>query len=373
MKNSERRLSPKENGRTKKLYEKIFSEDSPEFIEFYYRYKATENKIYVVEDEEGETLSMLHLNPYQIRLAEENVCGQYIVAVATDERYRHQGMMRRLLKAAVAERKRQGDPFIFLMPAAEAIYSPFDFRYIYSQAQCNLRTGEYLNHPRLLCRPADEKILDGLVVFAEQHLRKHYRVYALHTKAYFRTLMKEQSVQNGQVVVILREGRICGYFMTAVDGAEAEVREAVIEDGYEEFLPGTVAGYLEQFATVKLYGFLEKAIKADIRKPMIMARAVNIMSFAQCLRAKERVNLVLELTDTLLPENTGIYEFTVDSVGGTLKPAKAEKEMFSLGIGDFTALAFGYVTAKELEASPYIQEEWEKIDTLQPVFLNEVV
>ena len=56
------------------------------------------------------------------------VPADYLVAVATKVTFRHRGLMRALLTKALRDMEEQERPFTFLMPADEAIYTPFDFR-----------------------------------------------------------------------------------------------------------------------------------------------------------------------------------------------------------------------------------------------------
>ena len=72
-----------ENQRARKLYEEIFDEDSPAFVDYYFRVKAAENEIFVVENEKQEILATLHLNPYKMMFCGEKAKTNYIVAVAT--------------------------------------------------------------------------------------------------------------------------------------------------------------------------------------------------------------------------------------------------------------------------------------------------
>ena len=81
-----RKLRQEEHIRTRKLWEEIFTEDTPRFLDYYYSIKTKDNEIYVIE-ENGEIVSMLHLNPYQMRIGDKFYQTHYIVAVATDERY----------------------------------------------------------------------------------------------------------------------------------------------------------------------------------------------------------------------------------------------------------------------------------------------
>jgi len=85
-----RKLSLDEHIRTRKLWEEIFIEDTPEFLDYYYSKKAKDNEIYVIEDD-SEIVSMLHLNPYKMRIQDSIYTTHYIVAVATKETYRSKG------------------------------------------------------------------------------------------------------------------------------------------------------------------------------------------------------------------------------------------------------------------------------------------
>ncbi len=122
-------LKPEQKCATKGLYEKAFPEDSRRFVDFYYEYKTRDNEILVLE-KEGQIVSMLHLNPYRMIVNGYETAGCYIVAVATREDCRHRGHMRTLLERALQDLAVRKLPFVFLMPASERIYSPFDFVWI---------------------------------------------------------------------------------------------------------------------------------------------------------------------------------------------------------------------------------------------------
>lgn len=121
-----RYLKADERIRSRELYEEVFVEDADGFSELYYQIKARDNQIIVAEDD-SVIVSMLHRNPYAFRFRGGSVPADYIVAVATKVNYRHQGLMRALLTKALRDMYEDGRPFTFLMPADEAIYTPFDF------------------------------------------------------------------------------------------------------------------------------------------------------------------------------------------------------------------------------------------------------
>lgn len=364
-----RLLDAAENEKTKSLYQRVFQEDSTEFVEYYYRCKARENRIYAVEGEGGEALSMLHLNPYLMRLGTKDVFGEYIVAVATDEEYRRQGMMRRLMKAALEDMRRIGEPFTFLMPAAEKLYRPFGFEFIYRQNQGRIYIKDFLGQPYLECRRAGKKDIPFLAEFANTYLKRNYRTFAFHTEEYFETLLEEQKCQGGDVVLIRGEGRIRGYFFTAFE-EEAEVRELVAEEGYEAFSLPSLAHYLKERRQVSLHGFSKDIMEAQESKPVIMGRIVNPGRFAPCLACEKQTEFIFRLTDDLLPQNTGIYRFRGEREGGRLEKCTGEEPEFTLSIGEFTALSFG---ERPAGISKKAVAAWENICTCGPAFINEVV
>lgn len=124
-----RYLSAEERMQTRTMYETVFSEDSTRFVDFYYRYKIRDNQIAVLE-EDGQYVSMLHLNPYTVIAGGYEFKSNYIVAVATLKDYRHRGCMRALLEYVLKDMAGKHMPFTFLMPASESIYTPFDFVWI---------------------------------------------------------------------------------------------------------------------------------------------------------------------------------------------------------------------------------------------------
>ena len=123
-------LCDNEKSETIPLWKACFPEDTDRYLDYYYHEKTLDNKILAIR-EEGRILSMLHRNPYKLRLGDITWDSDYIVAVATDKTHRGRGYMREILTKALKDMHHEGIPFTFLMPASEAIYTPFEFRYIW--------------------------------------------------------------------------------------------------------------------------------------------------------------------------------------------------------------------------------------------------
>lgn len=118
----------KEKNLTRKLYEEAFG-DSKEFVDYYYEDKCRDNRI-IVSLEDGEVVSMLHLNPYTVNLCGAVVKTYYVVAVATTAERRREGQMSKVFEKAFELLKYEHIPFVFLLPVDEAIYSWMGFEKI---------------------------------------------------------------------------------------------------------------------------------------------------------------------------------------------------------------------------------------------------
>ena len=360
-----------ENQRARKLYEEIFDEDSPAFVDYYFRVKAAENEIFVVENEKQEILATLHLNPYEMMFCGERVKTNYIVAVATRADCRHQGMMRSLLQASLQEMYRREETFTWLMPAAEAIYRPFGFRFIYEKNKMTV-TADVLRRAEtdekwqihsdqevsgdIFCEEAKKEDLAELACFAEKQLSKLAEVYTVHDIAYFEQRMQEVECEGGSLILIRKEKEICGYFLALKKDREAW--EIVVEDAVQKKAFPAVFhwfGASEEKCTFTAFPQIWEQYAQSENVPAIMGRIVHLERFVCYLKIKKEQEWKIRLTDSLIPENNGYFIIKTGIEGGSLirveNLSEKEKKMFcSMDIGQLT-------------------EELFRL----PVFLNEVV
>lgn len=350
-----------ENQRARKLYEEIFDEDSPAFVDYYFRVKAAENEIFVVENEKQEILATLHLNPYKMMFCDERVKTNYIVAVATRADCRHQGMMCSLLQASLQEMYRREETFTWLMPAAEAIYRPFGFRFIYEKNKMTV-TADVLQRAEtdenwqihsdqevsgdIFCEEAKKEDLAELACFAEKQLSKLAEVYTVHDIAYFEQRMQEAECEGGRLVLIRNENRICGYFLALREQREAW--EIVVENAVQKQAFPAVLRWLEagrEKCTLTAFPKIWEQYAKSENVPAIMGRIVHLERFVRCLKTKKEQEFKIRLTDSLIPENNGYFLIKTGAGGGTVTKAgnlseKKEKMFRSLDIGQLTEELF---------------------------------
>lgn len=174
-------LSAEERGRTRELYQAAFPEDTERFVDFYYQYKTRDNQILVLE-QDGQIVSMLHRNPYTMIMNGYEFLADYIVAVATEKAFRHQGCMRKLLEKALNDMADQGMPFTFLMPASESIYAPFDFVWICPYTELPMRVER-------MSAEAQNRYLAG-----------RYQMFCKRNARYMENLQAERIAETGEAM-----------------------------------------------------------------------------------------------------------------------------------------------------------------------------
>lgn len=259
-------LSGKEGLLTRALWEKVFTEDTPEFLSYYFKEKIIDARIHVLKEDDGRVAAMVHANPYDVMIHGVRRRAYYIVGVATLEPYRHRGCMAFLLQKAVLQAKSEGCPFVFLMPADAAIYEPFGFRYE-GQRSMWARSANLKEWMTRDMRSASDGVslrlsaysssdAEALAAYAEKTLAERYDTYCVHDEAYFERLSRELVSENGGIYLLWRRGYeeacknkieekqtgneehtdaekrtndiLCGYFCYACEGEEY-LQEVIVD------------------------------------------------------------------------------------------------------------------------------------------------
>lgn len=365
-----RYLDNQEKVLTKELWREAFPEDSEEFLDYYDQEKMPTNQV-LVREEEG-ICSMLHLNPYALQVKNTNWNVAYVVAVATKAQLRHRGYMRSLLLRMMQDMRKQKMPFCFLMPAAEAIYTPFQFTFIYDQPIWKLKEGLELTQisveepikeePSTECsQQVQEEGLKRIADWMQNWLEERYEVFAKRDLSYVKSLLHEVKSEDGTMNLLYDGDRMVGVWATW--GREKkEQRFLYTEDGYSE---------LEE------------------KKPAIMARIITPETFVPVIHLKQQVQIeqlqiCLELEDQMIPQNSGRFLWTLDQEGSelenldeqieTMEEALAQtkwdsEKVLHLRIEELTQWLFGYGIPDAVKN----YSGTDQIEVLSRIFLDEVV
>lgn len=402
-----RLLKQQEHGKTRLLWEKVFQEDSKAFLDYYYFFKTRENSVYVVEEDE-EIRSMLHLNPFLIQVGEGQFDGRYIIAVATEESYRKRGYMGMLLRKAMQAMYQEKQPFTFLMPAAEAIYTPYDFRFVYDQNVWKYTVVEKQEQKSL---PVSEAgIGDGadLAAFFMEYFSERFQIYAVRDEQYYQTMLFEQQSENGGIAILKRSEKIVGCFLYG-DEDGLEIREPLYLKEYETEFWAAVGKICEkhgQKEALVYAGISEEekigTVEFQKKKPTIMVRILHLESLLRLLKTKagEQIDCSFAVLDSILTQNSRVWKLQSSPIGeieeGEDTAKEVEKQRSSdcktkiyvretedsegvLSIAELTSLLFGYKSVEEVAEDPdvFLSErlmgELKKIQPLDKIYLNEIV
>lgn len=403
-----RKLETGEHGKTRKLWEEVFSEDSREFLDYYYYIKTKNNAVYVIEEDDA-IRSMLQLNPYELQVEDARLRSEYIIGVATQKEYRSRGYMRQLLITAMQDLYDRKDAFTFLMPEAEAIYTPYDFRYVYRQPSCVLKE-ELLNStdteraclesvssgngkiPKNLQAnkgmevkqknlPDEKKVArevstikmtatwrearmmdaTAMAEFFQNHFAVKWDVCAVHDAEYYRTMILEQQSEFGGVC-LLEDGRqIKGMFAYAMEEG-LEIREALYLDGYRYALLNAVKE-LRKVVSVESQGEAQNQTEPGItvygcmpedeekETPLIMVRILHLPTLLQILKvpAEETLNCSFAVIDPILQKNSRVWKLTSEEGEEKVHVSETEDSEGMIPIAELTELLFGYRSPEELK------------------------
>lgn len=386
--NMVKKLADQEKQQSRQLWEEIFTEDSREFLDYYYKYKLKENEIF--GSFSGETLvAMLQLNPYKLCVGTQEADSYYIVAVATKEKYRHQGRMAQLLKKAMLEAEGQEIPFVFLMPAKEDIYKPFGFVTVYGRKDYRF-TSECLSEDNTLFQDIRKKrydieleemtekdlekgsVVTELVKYSQRKLKEKYQVFAKRDEQYYIRLMKEQRSQRGGILLARDSSgnEICGYCFLAREDT-VQLRELLCDEGREMDILREIWKKYGHYGEIEILGaeFSTNCLPFAQIFPCIMIRITDICRFTKLISLQEgevqwlTQNPVIAIKDSFIQRNQGVYRVSVERQGNNFF-AKLEKEQNWIeDIGKSGNDIPGF-TVEQIQ-----KKSFEKLK----IFLNEVV
>lgn len=389
-----RKLTQEEHGNTRPLWEEVFADDTKTFLDYYYYIKTRDNEIYTVE-EDGQICSMLQLNPYTLNIVNNSFPGAYIIAVATREPYRGRGYMGALLRTALNDMYAKKMPFTFLMPAAEAIYTPYDFRFIYTQnigritledeADADVRQNDD-------CTFTDAALWDAeeMASFVNGHFAVQWQVYAERDAAYYQTMIMEQMSERGGVRLIRENGSLKGMYAYAAEG-RLEIREPLYLPGYEAAYRRSVRELLKSqthksavdssrdFCEAVVYACGEK--DAVEKKPVIMARIIRLEELlkAMIVPSGTAMRCSFAVIDPLIHGNSRVWQISSAEDEQVIHVRETEDSEGVIPISALTEFLFGQTDVHELSnredviLSEHLTEELDKITRLSDVFLNEIV
>lgn len=327
--------------------------DSKEYTDFYFQWKVEDNQILAIYKKES-LCSMLHLNPYILSVREQLVPANYIVGVATKKDERRQGFMKMLLEKALRQMYQENMPLTYLMPAAEAIYTPYDFRVVYEQEPWNklmkdiiqdLR-GQHKNlrdYKDIIVKPIgveDKDCIEELTNFSNERLSKGYDIYVHRTPYYYERLIHEMKSGFGEVLVCYEGNQILGYLSYMAEDT-IYITEMITNQNEKDTILQALGAYFEDNIKKEIYEDKEH------KSTTIMARIVDFRTFIKDISVSEEMHIIMKVVDDIIQENNGVYQMNFTKEGCHVTSTTKEPEI-TLNIADVTRLFFGRMKVDEI-------------------------
>ncbi len=370
------------------LWAYCFEKKEDPFFQYYFKeYCGKDNMVIGGFDKIGERevlRTMLHLNPYMLRIRGEEQIVPYIVGVATAPEARGQHLFAPLLETAFEVLRSQGFSFVTLMPIFAGIYLPYEFSYCYYRHAYKMPL-EKLQ----LSKAGKDLLVEHSALTAEILAPLYARITALwngvpkRTDFQWRKLLTVSSLENTQCAVVYRKGVAVGYMLYTIKEGLFNVVELLADDfAAKNRLLLYVAQHKSEahdFSWLaeewdKTYlAFNDQSLSGSLQ-PFMMARCLDARSALTKLKVPGDMPegaIAVLLTDNVIERNNHLL--MLRTAPGKLEAVSttAEEEV-TLDMGAFTQLYMGTFSATELyEAGRLKCSKPEKLLLLDKLFSKE--
>lgn len=338
--------TPEEKQQIFRMYQEIFQDPEP-FADYYFQYCYRKNRVLKLV-REGNPASMLHLNPYILNWQGKQYPVSYIVAVATDSRYRRQGLMAKLLNRAFQDLYEEGQLFTYLIPAKEAYYTPFDFTYVMNwQEVKGDQNGKAVGRVEQDNVWNIEKIVPSMYEEAAEWLNQKrgefFDLWIQAGESYIEQQDAEMQSESGGLYFLCRNGEKLGFFSAGIEEdtlfcTNVWLPEQIDEDTLEKIL---FQYFHKKKIEVIFPGQNPSGFFYCESVPKIMVRMICLEKFLERMRADQEISIVLEVEDTFVPENNGCFFWRAGREGSYVEKLENQSG-WKIGIRRLTGILFGY-------------------------------
>lgn len=356
------------------LWDYCFEKRQEPFFQYYFGEYVGKNNMVIggfekvgPVDENGKQSerlrTMVHVNPYMLRIRGQEQLAPYLVGVATAPEARGQHAFGPLLQTTFEVLRSEGFTFATLMPIYAGIYLPYEFAYCYFGLQYKMpltdlarelagAAGKELAVER---EPLNKELLAPLYA----KLTSQYSGVPLRTDFQWKKLLTVHELEGMQCAVVYREGEPCGYMFYYISEGCFTVHE-LLADGFDARnrllqYASMHQSAAKEFAWIapawdKTYlGFADQSLAPQV-KPFMMARCLDARKALAQLVAPEGAqagSVVVLLTDKVIDRNNHLLKLYVKD-GAVEVKSTIEQEEVIMDMGAFTQLYFGAFSVTEL-------------------------
>jgi predicted acetyltransferase len=334
-------------------------------------------QIHVIE-EDGEARASTTVLPLESYVEGEPRPMGGISAVMVHPAYRRRGYAGELMRAVLRDMRERGVSLSLLSPFAHAFYRMFGYELATEDIEYRLKPADLPTSPEQThLRAYQDKDLSSLMDLFEAEAKGH-RLCVRRSEGHWK---KSLSKKGTDVAVYERNGEIEGYILYKISGWQdrdprrtLSVEEIVATTlRAREALFSFMAGLDPLVYGIKLYTPRGEPLHPYLRssyvdakiEPDQMLRLVDVETALGYLGRMSESPLVLDLSDDVIPENSG--EYTIAD-GQVARGAEAG-ESVSLDVRQLAQLYAGYLPARDLARHGLLRASSPKaMDLLETLF-----
>ena len=334
-------------------------------------------QIHVIE-EDGEARASTTVLPLESYVEGEPRPMGGISAVMVHPAYRRRGYAGELMRAVLRDMRERGVSLSLLSPFAHAFYRMFGYELATEDIEYRLKPADLPTSPEQThLRAYQDKDLSSLMDLFEAEAKGH-RLCVRRSEGHWK---KSLSKKGTDVAVYDRNGEVEGYILYKISGWQdrdprrtLSVEEIVAATlRAREALFSFMAGLDPLVYGIKLYTPRGEPLHPYLRssyvdakiEPDQMLRLVDVEAALGYLEHMPESPLVLDLSDDVIPENSG--EYTVAD-GQVARGAEAGENV-SLDVRQLAQLYAGYLPARDLARHGLLRASSPKaMDLLETLF-----
>jgi len=381
----------------KELWDYCFEKQDEPFFQYYFTEYCLKNNMVIggfdlVGDKE-RLRTMVHVNPYMLRIRGKEQLVPYLVGVATAPEARGQHAFAPLLSTTFDVLRSEGFTFANLMPIYAGIYLPYEFAYCY---YCHRYTMPLAELGREMAKAAGSELVVEREALQKDILAPLYAKYTanyngvpVRTDFQWQKLLTVHNLEGVQCAVVYRNSEASGYMLYRISDSCFTVLE-LLTDAYD------ARNRLLQYAAMhqssaqkfawlapdwdKTYlGFANQEYTGALQ-PFMMTRCLDARKALNQLDAPADMpedSVVLLLTDKTIDRNSHLLKLYTAPNKLEVK-STIDAEEVTMDMAAFTQMYMGAFTATELWEAGRVRaatpEKLVLLDKLLPKcrnFINE--
>jgi GNAT superfamily N-acetyltransferase len=281
--------------------------DSEEFTRFYFDAKYQDENTMVWRDAKGAAVAALQMLPYRMTFAGEEINVSYVSGACTHPSRRREGIMSRLLAAALRRERERGVSLSVLIPQEDSLYAYYrrqGYSPVFTYHPVEERDGGEV--PGLEVREAEagDELTTTLLAYFEARIRE--RAYCVqHDRDDLAAVAEDLLSGSGSLLgAFTSDGEIVGVAFAEPSCGNVQVKDHVCDS--PEVRHAIVGSLAKRWP-----GFTQVWRELPAEEPVTphgMARVLNmelLLHFHAVAYPEE--SLGIQVTDELFPDNTDLF------------------------------------------------------------------